>query len=210
MKSYVISFLLTLLISSVAQAQDEEPENIIQNGDFEAQFQNWLFWTQDGALAERFIDSRKVEPIDGKTVAYVRIDKQGAGGTGNQVQFYQGPFPLKQGQKYTLSVWMMGGEGGEQVSILVLKHENPWTNYGSQFITLKEEWDEYSLTFTQPVDDQIGRIDFFLGTTEGDIWIDHVRLYEGEYFNDGIKELPKQTVQPESKLPTTWGNIKLR
>ena len=210
MKSRILPFLLILLICSVAQAQDEEPENIIQNGDFEAQFQSWLFWTQDGALAERLIDSKKVEPIDGKSVAYVRIDKQGAGGTGNQVQFYQGPFPLKKGKKYTLSVWMMGGEGGEQVSLLVLKHENPWTTYGSKPVTLKKEWDEYNLTFTQPVDDAIGRVDFFLGTTEGDIWIDHVRLYEGEYFNDGIRELPEQTVKPQVKLLTTWGKIKLR
>jgi hypothetical protein len=210
MKSHLLPFLLIVLICPVAQAQDEEPENIIQNGDFEAQFQNWLFWTQDGAGAERIIDSKKVEPVDGKSVAYVRIDNQGAGGTGNQVQFYQGPFPLKKSRKYTLSVWMMGGEGGEQVSLLVIKHENPWTTYGDMPVTLKKEWDEYNLTFTQPVDDAIGRIDFFLGTTEGDIWIDHVRLYEGEYFDDGIKELPEQTVEPQVKLPTTWGKTKLR
>ncbi len=209
MRPQFLTFLLILLACFVAQAQDEEPENIVQNGDFEAQFQNWLFWTQDGAVAERFIDSKEIEPIDGKSVAYVRIDNQGAGGTGNQVQFYQGPFPLKKGRKYTLSVWMMGGEGGEQVSILVIKHENPWTTYGNQPITLKNEWAEYNLTFTQPVDDDIGRVDFFLGTTKGDIWIDHVRLYEGEYFNDEVRGLPERSVEPKSKLPTTWGIIKL-
>jgi hypothetical protein len=209
MKLCFLSLLLILLACFLVYAQDEELENIIQNGDFEAQFQNWLFWTQDGAAAERFIDSKEIEPIDGRSVAYVRIDAQGAGGTGNQVQFYQGPFVLKEGRKYTLSVWMMGGEGGEQVSILVLKHENPWTTYGNQPITLKNEWDEYNLTFTQPVDDDIGRVDFFLGTTEGDIWIDHVRLYEGEYFNDEVRELPERPVEPQNKLPITWGIIKL-
>ena len=208
MKSCFLSLLLILLACFLAYAQDEELENIIQNGDFEAQFQNWLFWTQDGAVADRFIDSKEIEPIDGRSVAYVKIEAQGAGGTGNQVQFYQGPFVLKEGRKYTLSVWMMGGEGGEQVSILVLKHENPWTNYVSKPITLKNEWDEYNLTFTQPVDDDMGRVDFFLGTTEGDIWIDHVRLYEGEYFNDGVRELPGQPVEPQSKLPITWGTIR--
>ena len=104
---------------------------------------------------------------------------------------------------------MMGGEGGEQVSLLVLKHENPWTTYGSKPVTLKKEWDEYNLTFTQPVDDDIVRVDFFLGTTEGDIWIDHARLYEGEYFNDGVRGLPERPVEPQSKLPITWGTIKL-
>jgi hypothetical protein len=209
MRSCFLSLLLILLACFLAHAQDDELENIIQNGDFEAQFQSWLFWTEGGAVAERFIDSKEIEPIDGRSVAYVRIDAQGAGGTGNQVQFYQGPFPLKDGRKYTLSVWMMGGEGGEQVSILVLKHENPWTNYGSQAITLKNEWDEYNLTFKQPVDDDMGRVDFFLGTTEGDIWIDHARLYEGEYFDDAIRGLPERPVEPESILPITWGVIKL-
>lgn len=208
MKSCFLSLLLILLACFLAYAQDDELENIIQNGDFEAQFQNWLFWTEGGAVAERFIDSKEMEPIDGESVAYVRIDAQGAGGTGNQVQFYQGPFVLKEGRKYTLSVWMMGGEGGERVSILVLKHESPWTNYGSQAITLKNEWDEYNLTFTQPVDDDMGRVDFFLGTTKGDIWIDHARLYEGEYFDDAIRGLPERPVEPQSKLPITWGTIR--
>ena len=209
MKLGFLSLLLILLACFLAYAQDEELENIIQNGDFEAQFQNWLFWTEGGAVAERFIDSKETEPVDGENVAYVKIEAQGAGGTGNQVQFYQGPFTLKKGRKYTLSVWMMGGEGGEQVSISVLKHESPWTNYGSKPITLENEWDEYNLTFTQPVDDNMVRVDFFLGTTEGDIWIDHARLYEGEYFDDAIRGLPERPVESQSKLPVTWGIIKL-
>jgi len=202
----ILSFLLILIVCSIVQAQD--PENIIANGDFEAQFANWSFWTEGGAVAERFIESKKIEPVDGESVAYVKIDNQGAGGGGNQVQFYQGPFVIKKGKKYTVSAWMMGGEGGEQVSIFVLKHVEPWTGYGNRAITLKTEWDEYSFTFTQPVDDPDGRLDFFLGTARGDIWIDHVRLYEGEYFDDGVKERPGKSVDAQSKLATTWGSIR--
>ncbi len=207
MYSRLCLFLLILLICTIVQAQ--EPENIILNGDFETQFTSWLFWTEGGAVAERFIENKNVEPVDGESVAYVRIDNKGAGGGGNQVQFYQGPFVLKKGKKYTTCAWMMGGEGGEQVSMLVLKHVDPWTNYGSKAITLGTEWSEFSFTFTQPADEPSTRIDLFLGTAEGDIWIDHVRLYEGDYFDDGIREKPDKSVEPQSKLSVTWGKIKL-
>lgn len=199
--------LLILLTYSIAQAQ--EPENLILNGDFEAQFASWQFWTEGGAAAERFIESKKVEPVDGESVAYVKIDAKGAGGGGNQVQFYQGPFTLKKGKKYTACAWMMGGEGGEQVTMHVLKHVDPWTGYGSKAITLGAEWNEFSFTFTQPADEPSTRIDLFLGTAEGDIWIDHVRLYEGEYFDDEIREKPDKSVELQNKLPSIWGKIKL-
>jgi len=206
MYTRILSLLLILIICSIVQAQD--PENIINNGDFEAQFDAWLFWTQDGAVAERFIENKKVEPVDGESVAYVKIDNQGAGGTNNQVQFYQGPFVIKKDKKYTVSAWVMGGKGGEQISISVLKHADPWTGYGSKAITLGMQWDEYSFTFTQAVDEPNTRLDFFLGTAKGNIWIDHVRLYEGEYFDDGVKKRPGKSVDTQSKLSTTWGKIK--
>lgn len=208
MNLHILSFLLILFVCSIVQAQ--EPDNIVLNGDFESQFANWSFWTQDGAVAERFIESKKVDPIDGESVAYVKITSKGAGGTGNQVQFYQGPFLLNKGKKYTVSAWMMCDGGGEQITIHVLKHVDPWTGYGNKTVTLGKEWDEFSFTFTQPADEPNTRLDFFLGTAKGDIWIDHVRLYEGEYFDDNVRKKPNKAVEPRSKLSVTWGDIKLK
>ena len=141
MKLYFVLPVFILLACVTVWAADEEPENIIRNGDFEAQFQDWSFWTEGGAVAMRLIDSKEVEPIDGDSVAYVDIDKKSTGG--NHIQFFQGTFPLKKDEKYTLSVWMMGGEGGEPVELKVIRHENPWTTYAAKTIALKQEWSEY-------------------------------------------------------------------
>ena len=56
-------FALVLLIWVPVAVGEEEPENIIKNGGFEFQFQDWLFWTEGGAVAERQAVSKKVEPI---------------------------------------------------------------------------------------------------------------------------------------------------
>ena len=204
----ILSILILFsLICATVWAIDEEPENMIQNPDFEAQFQSWLFWTKaEDALAERQIVSKKIEPIVGDNIAYVQIDAGGPGAA--NVQFYQAPFTLKKGKKYTFCAWAKSDEEPRAVTMTVIHHADPWTTYGSKSVTFTEEWNEYSVTFTQPVDDNNARIDFFLGISDVDVWIDHVRLYEGEYFNDGVRELPYQPVDSQGKLATTWGKMK--
>ena len=198
---------LTLVLAyTAAWAADEEPENIIKNPDFEMNYDNWQFWTEGGAVAERLIESKKVEPVVGDNVAYVRIDKAGTGG--NHIQFYQGPLVLNKDTTYTLSVWAKSDDKPQPVELKVIKHQNPWTNYKTQAVTFTPEWKEFNVTFKQPEDDPIGRVDIFLGRADGDVWIDHVRLYEGDYFNDEVREMPDEAVEPAAKLATTWANIK--
>lgn len=198
-------FALVLLIWVPVAVGEEEPENIIKNGGFEFQFQDWLFWTEGGAVAERQAVSKKVEPIDGENVAYVQIGNGGGGF--NHIQFYQGPFTLKKGKKYTFCVWARS-DGERPARLLVLHHQDPWTNYTTKEVTFNDSWNEYTVTFDQPVDDNVARIDFFLGTSDVDVWLDHVRLYEGEYFDDGVRQLPDQPVDLQGKLAATWGRIK--
>ena len=198
-----------LLACIAVGAGGEEPENMIQNGGFEAQFQNWLWWSQDGAVAERQTLNKKVDPIDGENVAYVQI---GNGGNNfNSIQFYQGPFVVKKG-KYTFCLWGRSDEQPRPVRLSVLQHALPFTRYIEKDVAFNESWDEYAVTYTQAVDDGNVRISIYLGAAgvDVDVWLDHVRLYEGEYFNDGVRELPGQQVDIQDKLAVTWGKVKLR
>ena len=115
---------------------------------------------------------------------------------------------LNKDTTYTLSVWAKSDDKPQPVELKVIKHQNPWTNYKTQAVTLTPEWKEFNVTFKQPEDDPIGRVDIFLGRADGDVWIDHVRLYEGDYFNDEVREMPDEAVEPAAKLATTWANIK--
>ena len=121
--TFVVGFALLTCVS--VWAAEEEPENMIQNPDFEFQFQSWLFHTKAGdAVAERQIDDREEEPIVGRNVAYVQID-QGGPGVAN-IQFYQAPFILRKGQKYTFCVWGKSEEA-RPVQLRVIHHVDPWT-----------------------------------------------------------------------------------
>jgi len=201
----VLAIVLVACVSSWAIAAEEDPVNILQNEGFEIQFESWLFWIQGEAVAERLIDS-KDDPIDGENVAYVEIHNNGVGG--NDIQFYQGPFALEKDKTYTLSVWGKTDGDPQPVELRVLKHEDPWTGYGMNAVRFTDTWNEYSVTFEQPVDDAVARMDLFLGNAENGIWIDHVRLYEGEYFNDGVRELPGQPVEARDRIIGLWGRIK--
>lgn len=205
-----ISFtLFTLAIVSLVCAPfgicADPPENIVMNGDFESLTQNWDFWTEPDAIAEWHVLNKKVDPIDGDNVAYVKVTKGGA--AWNCIQFYQGGLTLNI-KKYTLCVWGKSNVDRRPVFLAVHHHEDPWTMYGSINIALETSWKEYTLTFNQPVADNNARVNIGLGGSMGDVWVDHVRLYEGVYFNDEVRKPSKQAVGLQGKLTTTWGNIK--
>ena len=139
---------------------------------------------------------------------YVEIDN---GGTGkNHIQFYQGGLTLKAGKKYTLCVWAKS-DGDRPVELCVQHHVNPWTSYTRKQVTFTDSWNEYTVTFDQPEDDTNARVNIYLGLSDIDVWIDHVRLYEGEYFDDEIRGKPEeQPVISQDRLIATWGKLKVR
>lgn len=49
-----------------------------------------------------------------------------------------------------------------------------------------------------------------LRDTEGLVWFDHFRLYEGEYVEEELEGILKIAVEPRSKLLSTWAGIKSR
>lgn len=201
-------FVLASMLYASFAIGEEELVNIVQNPSFENEFQAWSFWTEGGAVAVQLIDSKKEEPIEGRNVAYVEIDN---GGTGkNHIQFYQGGLTLKAGKKYTLCVWAKS-DGDRPVELCVQHHVNPWTSYTRKQVTFTDSWNEYTVTFDQPEDDTNARVNIYLGLSDIDVWIDHVRLYEGEYFDDEIRGKPEeQPVISQDRLIATWGKLKVR
>ena len=77
------------------------------------------------------------------------------------------------------------------------------------------EWAEYSMTWNHP--ETLANTWVMIhapgsavnGVSKGELWIDHVRVYEGEYLEDELSagEIVK-AVEPEDRLVDTWGRIK--
>jgi hypothetical protein len=83
----------------------------------------------------------------------------------------------------------------------------PWDVYAAQEISLSKEWKEFFITFKMLVDDVNSRAGVIMGTEKVDVWVDHIRLYEGEYVSD-IEGAEPQAVESANKLATTWAALK--
>ena len=180
------------------------PENILKNGDFDLNLEGWHHWTHADAAALFQPEGKKAEPVVGKKVAYIKISK--AGGALWHIQLYQQPFTLEKGTTYTYSLWAKS-EKPRNVTIRILHQGAPWNEYARESIGLTQEWKEFFITFKMPADDVSSRAGIIMGGQKVDVWLDHIRLYEGEFISD-IEGAEPQAVDPLNKLTTTWAFLK--
>ncbi len=190
-------------VTTLAYAE-KLPDNILKNGDFDFNLEAWHHWTHADAAALFQPEGKKAEPVIGKKVAYVKISK--AGNAVWHVQFYQQPFTLEKDTTYTYSLWAKS-EKPRTVVMRILHQGDPWNEYARQTINLSETWKEFFITFKMTGDDVSSRAGVIMGAEKVDVWLDHIRLYEGEFVAD-IDGAEPQAVEPSDKLATTWAALK--
>jgi hypothetical protein len=86
------------------------------------------------------------------------------------------------GKNYTLSAFFKCSEGTLDVNFKPERAADPYDGFGDQVITITDQWFEYSVT--TPViaaDVDPASITFHIGFAPGEIWVDNVRFYEGDY-----------------------------
>ena len=202
--TYIYPFVLIWLCGIATLTYGAKPpDNILKNGDFDLKLDG-CHWTHADAAALFQTEGKKAEPIAGKNAAYVKISK--AGGALGHIQLYQQPFTLEKGITYTYNLWAKS-EKPRNVTMRIMHQGAPWNVYAKKSINLSEDWKEFFITFEMPVDDVSSRAGIIMGIEKVDVWIDHVRLYEGEYVGD-IEGAEPQAVDPSNKLATTWAALK--
>ena len=200
-------FVLMLLFGFLTFVYAENPpENILQNGDFDNQLDQWHHWTHASANAIFQTEGRKAEPIIGDNAAYINIAK--AGENVGHIQLYQQPFFLEKDTIYTYGLWAKS-EKPRNATMRIIHQGAPWNIYISQVISLTEAWKEFFITFTMPEDDVNSRAGIIMGTDRNNVWVDHVRLYKGQFVQD-IEGVEPHAVEPVNKLVTTWANLKYK
>lgn len=119
-------------------------------------------------------------PAEGKFCLYVDV----APGTTNV--WDAGLRPLgavfETGKQYTISAFLKAKQGALDVKFTPQLHQDPWTAYGDEVITITDKWAEYHVTtpvFTEDVNP--ATFYFHIGHATGGFWIDDVRFYEGDY-----------------------------
>ena len=196
--------LVWLLGLSIVATAEKLPENILINGDFDNQLDKWSHWTHDNANALFMTEGRKAEPIIGKNAAFVNIND--AGDALWHIQFYQQPFTLEKDKTYTYNLWAKS-EKPRSITMRILHQGDPWNEYAKESINLTDTWKEYFITFKMQADDVNTRAGLIMGGQKVDVWFDHIRLYEGEHVQD-IEGAEPHSVDPDSKIATTWATLK--
>ncbi len=203
--TYIHLFVLMLLFGFVTCVYAEKPpENILRNGDFDNKLDQWHHWTHASANATFQTEGKKAEPIAGDNAAYINIAK--GGDAVGHIQLYQQPFFLEKDTRYTYSLWAKS-EKPRNATMRIMHQGAPWNVYAAEIIHLTEIWKEFFITFTMPEDDANSRAGIIMGTDRNDVWVDHVRLYEGKYVQD-IEGAEPHAVEPINKLATTWAKLK--
>ncbi|MFC1713739.1 carbohydrate binding domain-containing protein [Candidatus Poribacteria bacterium] len=204
---FFVSVCLVFISVYPAQAQDEEFENLLQNPDLEEGDAPWSLWVegQGNAIAGKIIDEK--ESHTGDHSLLISITKKG---NGQRVELHQDPIVVKQGQRLTYAFWAKAEKDAIVDGMMIMNHRaDPWTSYGSANIKITDEWQEFHAPINVTVDDFIAGIYIELrDSSEVQVWFDHFRLYEGDYFEEDMEGEQQQAVEPDSKLLSTWGNLK--
>ena len=119
--------------------------------------------------------------IEGNYCMHVVVNTAGANFWDGGVQTFNSQV-FEKGKKYTLSVWFKCAEGERQINLKPELAQDPWTGYGSQEVTMTEEWAEYYVTtpvMTEDVDP--ATITMHIQYEPGEFWIDYAQFYEGDY-----------------------------
>jgi hypothetical protein len=152
--------------------------NLLTNGGFEdGVLDPWYIYDNiDGATAEMVAD----DMVEGSSSLHIVVPTAGANFW--DVGLSQPGYVFEAGKSYTLSAFMKCKEGTLDVNFKPEHAADPWEGYGDQVITITDQWVEYSVTtpvIAANVDP--ATITFHIGFAAGEIWVDNVRFYEGDY-----------------------------
>jgi len=203
-----IYVIFTLLIFSMS-AFAEDVEILTQNSYFEDDLEGWEVFLEGGAQMEAIIDDS--DSVKGSQCVYLDIQQ-----LGSDVGFWEVKLgqvilgTIEQGATYTLSLWAKGEETRQIRPHLRIGAggKSPWISQHAQTHDITTEWAVYHHSFSAG-GEKDGLLDIALGTMMGNLWLDNIRLYEGQYEEDpDLGRAGKIAVKNSDKLATTWGKLK--
>jgi hypothetical protein len=153
--------------------------NRVEGGDFERQadLDLWDLWAdeEEGYSATLSLDGTTAASGTGSA----RVEVLQSQGTDWQVSFSFTPTEVVSGTDYTLSFWAKA-DHPRRIGAWVQQGEEPWETYlDLGTFSLTTAWQPYEFAATAVASDPQAVLHFGLGEVEGTVWLDGVRLQEG-------------------------------
>ncbi|MHC4437062.1 MAG: carbohydrate binding domain-containing protein, partial [Planctomycetota bacterium] len=153
--------------------------NLLTNGGFEDGIPDpWRIYDNTGS--DSIMEVVGDDVVEGSSSLHIVVPTAGA--VSWDVGLSQDGFVFEAGKNYTLSAFIKCKEGTLDVNFKPERAADPWEGYGSQVMTITDQWVEYSIS-TPVIAAEVdpATITFHIGFAPGEIWLDNVRFYEGDY-----------------------------
>ena len=184
--------------------------NLVSNGSFESPLAGtWNFWANTGFAAT--VQTETGNAAAGTNCARINVTQ--TTGSDWQIEFAQYNRSLVQGVSYDVT-FRARGSAARSLTLSSQKGSADWRNYGlSQHVSITTNWLPYTVTFTANATVTDARLQFFLGATNGTVWLDDVRLQPSppsvyrRDFNYGIVLLNAMNTTNEVALGTGFHRL---
>ena len=156
-------------------------DNILANGGFEDGIADPWNTYGDATLevVQELVGAAVPEaPVEGSSCLHVTVGSAGANFWDAGLQ--HGGHVFEVGKSYTLSVWFKSKSGTFDINIKPERAASPWDGFGSQAITITEEWAEYTVNTGVIADADVepASITFHIAYAPGEFWVDNAVFYE--------------------------------
>lgn len=169
-------------IRAAMQGRVYASPNLIVNGGFEDDPADGSRWNTYGdaslEVVQDLVDAAVPEgPIEGSSCLHVTVGSAGANFWDAGLQNTGHVFEA--GKSYTLSVWFKSKSGTFDINIKPELAADPWTGFGSQAVTITEEWAEYTVN-TGVIAENVepASITFHIAYAPGEFYVDNAVFTE--------------------------------
>ena len=202
--------LIAVAVFTSGGASSRAVENMLLNGDFEEGDANWLAAARVPAVIEWEIDND--ESVSGDSSARCEVQNLGGGGVHDLTLDCQTPIQMDAGDTYTVDFWMKAEED-RTITIDFIMNHDPWSRmWQVESIPVTTEWAVQHHTWEADFDDpnMIFLFSFSKAANvnpEAVMWIDNVRMYEGEFDEEDLGLQPK-AVDARDRLAIRWASLR--
>jgi len=172
-----------IAVGNPVQVPPVDSSNLLVNGGFEDGIADpWSTYGDATLEVVQDLAGAAVPeaPVEGSSSLHVTVNSAGANFWDGGLQ--HGGHVFEAGKSYTLSVWFKSKSGSFDINIKPERAADPWEGYGSQEITITEDWAEYTVNtgvIAETVDP--ASLTFHIAYAPGEFWVDAARWYEGDY-----------------------------
>jgi hypothetical protein len=185
-------------------------DNLILNGDFEDDDQQWLPAARAPAVIDFSIDDE--DSISGDQSARCEVLNVGAGGVHDLTLDCQTPLKIGNGDTYTVDFWLKAEED-RTVTIDFIMNHDPWSRmWQVESIPITTEWavQHHAWDADFGDDNMVFLFSFSKASNvnpEAIMWIDNVRMYAGKFDEEDLGLQPK-AVDARDRLAIRWASLR--